>query len=636
MNDNGPLFLERCQKETPEDLIIAHDLGLAYYWQAKHAGTTPATIPHWKRVIANWSLILESNDYWESWKTQRADVYRTKITDDDTHYVRNQLHDQLKIEIPGVVEDKGQTHLQARYFLERRAIRLLKKTAGFQLATGPLYAGPLFVEQIDGLAVLASFFEDLPVYLADSLQTMLAYASPENRDVGDSARALRIAFSDLGIVDVHVGFGDVTSAHEYIAQLKCPFCAPVIDDIPDQIADYVLTPCDPDCTWFAAVHPSYAAIPGGAELYFKDAVEMLGGSYILRASQSLRGTYANVSGFASNLTAFQACGWLLRIDEQRLIQQLVDFVEESLNYLESKDDFDSAIALLDAVQPALNVNGTLDAAKARLLNVRGVEAGNNERWEQAVNDLRAAYQLNPLPRYQENLRIALRMYSNQASEQGWYALADELRDEAIKLAREAEEGTPDQVSAQVRTRPDTPPTPVVEVPEKFKLTESERYNPVLFDEQGILCLAAAFTSNGRAVIERALAEAIAAQSMLIGVPELVLGLLEGPQTRQFFAAHHLATQPLRQAAEDALKPAAPELALTEHSILSQANFRPGVLKILDQAWELAQYTWGFVDEDHLLYSLLLSDARLLYEARIDARALVAAETAPVHSILRGA
>jgi len=587
------VWLEGRQRRSPDDLVVAHDLGLCHYWQARKLGRGPEALEHWQGVIANWAVVLDSDDYWQSWAAERAGVYGKEIRDEQVTKVRQELHDRLAREL--VEGSDGDACLDALFALELRAIRLLVRApalslpypTGVRLIGGPLLARRLELgPQVGGLFAGAEDRER-----EGSLRRILAVLPDQPKTDEGRRHELRIAFSQLGSVRTLLERGESQRALGRLATLRCPACG-------NGEGEGVPGRCHDACPSFARLNPSYGSAPAGRGLYHRHAVELGAGAHLALAYRELIEPPAVSTVVVGHLEAAvrvaQAIGVgpALRKEADRLLLAWA-------GGLEHKQRFDEAIALLDA---AAHFGGEGRAVKlASVLNLRGVQHANEKRWEEAVADLRRACELNPgPPLFRDNLSQALQGFAAAALDAGNHDLAVELQDELVHLAERRE---------PVRKSAEEAPAPAEESAEgtapaaKFLLDESQRANPHVFDERGHL-RSEVFDPGGREVLERAWEETIAAGETLVRLPALLSALARQAdgETGRLLARQGIPPARLWLPAP-AAEAGAPRL-LVPRRPLSQFDLWLSVLKTLDLTWEIAQYDRGRIGEPHLLYGLL--------------------------------
>jgi tetratricopeptide (TPR) repeat protein len=290
--------------------------------------------------------------------------------------------------------------------------------------------------------------------------------------------------------------------------------------------------------------------------------------------------------------------------------------------LKREDHFDDAIILLEETLHFETGDGRWKGKLAGILNLRGVQFANEENWKNSVDDLRRACQLNPnVPLFRQNLERALQGYASAAYKAGEYGLAIDLRDEAIAVS-EGHIAEP-EVSPAVAEHPAEEMQPSA-LPE-FRLKENERANPYLFDELGLLKLNL-FDPGGQKALALALEETAGREEVLLKLPALLSALtrLEDGETCRLVARQGISPRQVQAQISSEAESALDSEALSTVLVISQYKVGYTILRILDLAWEIAQYDQGKIGESHILYGLLVSGSAttILQAAGIDADVMI--------------
>ena len=48
-------------------------------------------VGYWRKVIANWAVVLEDDDYWQAWVEERARIYEATISPEVAQAARERL-----------------------------------------------------------------------------------------------------------------------------------------------------------------------------------------------------------------------------------------------------------------------------------------------------------------------------------------------------------------------------------------------------------------------------------------------------------------------------------------------------------------------------------------------------------------
>ena len=209
------LHLEKEQLATPSDLILAHDIGLAHYWQAKKSSDSEQAVEHWQKVIANWAVVLENDEYWQEWCGERGQVYGKTITEEHVASAKEKLREKLIGDLAEAAQKNSsdeKLHLEATFHLEVKAARLLKQEKGFSLSSQPnarLYCGPLLTKQLSMQTQVEEFFRLQPSTHHDSLGVILAPIQKNedqpSQNTYSASQQLRFCFSQLGLPFIYLG-----------------------------------------------------------------------------------------------------------------------------------------------------------------------------------------------------------------------------------------------------------------------------------------------------------------------------------------------------------------------------------------------------------------------------------------------
>jgi tetratricopeptide (TPR) repeat protein len=609
--------LEQQQSRDPANAVLAHDLGLAHYWQAKKRGNSGGATVHWQRVVANWAMVLESAEYWRDWCAERSSVYGKPISEGQVASVKEQLSDRLTEELAHVaqVDSTGASlHLNVAFHLEVKAIRLLKQGKGLLLPSQSdprLYCGPLLAQQLAILPQVEDFFQRWSASDQDDQVSLHMILAPIQQDkdqpVADNRiarRQLRLCFSQLGTALIYLEREMPQRALNVLGDLRCFTCEPETDLQTQQPAVVSRLPvrCRDDCMDFARLNPAYASTPDGRPLFYHHAVELSAGAHLSLAYQSLNVKPVDTKVLLGHLQETLDLGQVIGLQEA-LRAGIVNAMLGWADVLGRDKRWDEAFALLESTE-RFDTEERWKGKLASLLNARGVQGANEKRWTEAVVDLRRACELNPHSQlFHQNLENAVQGYANAAYEAGDDTLALDLLDEAIRL------GEIKPVQPQVPPSATPPPAEEAEPTpaSTFILTPAERANPALFDEQGKLELDV-FDDSGRGILARAHEEAAAIGAEFLRIPALVSALaqFEGGETARLLEQQGIPRERLQAQAEAAAPGAASDERLRHVARLSQFDLWFSVLKVLDLAWEIAQYDQGRIGESHILYGLLVS------------------------------
>ncbi|MFO1432349.1 MAG: Clp protease N-terminal domain-containing protein [Candidatus Competibacteraceae bacterium] len=623
--------VEQRQSSDPTNLVLAHDVGLAHYWQAKKQYSDAQAIVHWQRVIANWAMVLENEAYWQAWSAERGQVYGKDITDEPIAGAREKLRETLSGELAEASQQlttaTSNPHLEAAFYLEIETIRLLRQSGGLPLSGGgPLYCGPLQARQWSMESQVAAFFQQHSIFARqsqDSLSVILASIPGDTEQTPTAERfpgwRLQLCYSQLGIAWIYLERRQPHHTLNVLAAIRCPACRPAPDAQTDPTTDSEPVRCRDDCKDFDRLNPAYSAIVGGRELYYRHAVELTVCAHLALAYQGLVTTPADIEGSLQHLRAALTVSERIGI-HVALKEVLAGRVLLWSDGLGKAERWEEAIALLEGTSWLFGQDERWQGKLAGLLNIRGVQHANENRWAEAVVDLRRACQLNPyVPLFRDNFRNALQGYANACYEAGDAERARTLLDEAIAVGKApapAPAGTPNF------TEPTKSPAT------EFIWKPNELASPVLFDEKGLLRYEL-FDDSGCAVLGQAQQEAAALGENELRPRALLLALTKVANREIIHLLQQLKVAP--QQLQDQLQTAvtgaldhADQGRLAQVTKLSQFDMWPSTCRTLELALEIAQYDQGLIGERHLLYGLLVGGgaAGLLHKAGVDANQIL--------------
>jgi tetratricopeptide (TPR) repeat protein len=435
------------QQARPLDLSLAHDLGLINFWQV--TGSYPLPLGDeaqsgWRRVIANWAMVLGDDGYWGIWTQERSRRFGKPLNPDEIQKARGLISERivhLLAEFDHLQSPLADNvTLEMVFHLETRAIQLLRKFKGFVVeegATARLFCGPLMVEHLDlGAQVgqLAQTLQEPDGEASDLLQLLrrLMDSDGDALDVVDGRhrRNLMRCFSQLGPAFVALEREEPQKTLDLLRALDCPDCEGYSPSLSTAatVATFPRT-CAGQCSSFAAKNPAYSLFPDRGTLLFNQAVELTAEAHMALAEQDIRAHPPKVTEatnhWQDSLDAAQAIGI-----ERQFRDTLVTTALGRATTLGQSQHLDEGIVLLEAVLPLTDDERVLGRL-AELFTDRGVKRGNADEWEGAVEDLRNALNINPHSvRARSNLVTALRGAATSAKEAGLIESARQRLEEA--------------------------------------------------------------------------------------------------------------------------------------------------------------------------------------------------------------
>jgi hypothetical protein len=635
--------LEQLQRATPADLVVAHDLGLAYYWKARAQGTAG----HWRRVIANWAPVLDNDSYWDEWCKARSAIYAHPITQTQATAVREALRKRLVTELAAAtLGTSADPPLETIYYLERLALAALKRARALAIsdddASAPTF-GPLLAEQLDLAVPLDRLFRADGAIdrasrdpLSPLLEGVRSVAPDEEPSPPAIERHVRICFSQLGPVLACVKRGDGLRALGVIAAVRCPECSARADG-PE--AEWP-APCRTGCLLWARANPGYRGTPDGSELFRRNAVELRTAALLSAARQKLDAHPADVASTVAHLSA--ALGAAAKIGmADRLAQELEPTLRGWAQGLAQNQRQPDAIALLDGVKD-LACGAACRIELARILNASGVEHANAGRFGPAVDDLRRVHELHPHnPVYRQNLARVLMRSAKDTHEAGDTALAADRLREAIAVAEADATASPDstewaQEARAMRRllqeysgvavdpfaaldevlRPRAEPDRRPDLQHKDESPSQTAHRLGVWDRCG---------EGAKRVIDLAREAAIERSSPLVDLPALWSALWRAKPDllERLLARQGLASLQVLPKLEE-LRYEGHRLRLAKVKNLTEDDLALSVTQALERAWDIAQYEEGIIDERHLLAALLVNEtsAGWLRRAGVDIARMV--------------
>ncbi|MGD2086284.1 MAG: Clp protease N-terminal domain-containing protein [Candidatus Aminicenantes bacterium] len=601
----------------PGNPVLAHEIGLFHYWRAREENDPEKAAAHWEKVIGNWAMVLESETYWKDWCAERQEVYGKTITDEDIAHAKQALNERIVLDLTKrgrTGSSKVDLHLEGAFFLELKAIRLLKQKKGLRLPSKNnqrLDCGPLLARQLGILSQVKHLLALSGETLHNKRHSVDIILAPLKRGRDGSVandnnpdRQLRLCFSRLGIPFIYLERGESERTLKILTSLRCPDCEPDSKkEEKEQIStSQLLARCRDDCVNFAQWNPAYNFGPAGRDLFYRHAVELNAGARLTLAQQMITEEPMDMAVLLEHIQEALNISQSIGIKEA-LQEEVADTMLGWAEGLIKNERWDDAIELLKNTgnfEKGERWKGKLAGA----LNVRGVQKANDKQWEDSVEDLREAHRLNPfVPLFRQNLENALHGYADDAYKAGDDDLARDLLTEATHLGEKKpgeQEAEPSPMSASAEME-------VTEMPELI-LDKTERFNPALFDRKGILILDF-FDTSGQAVLTLAKEESTAMGEALLRVPALLIALTryEGGETLRLLTLQGIAPEAVRTQARNSTGKYFEGKPLKTTSLLSQFNLWFSILKIFDLAWEIARYDQGQIGEPHIFYGLLLDN-----------------------------
>ena len=498
-------------QQHPDNLYIAHDTGLKYYQLAAHE-EAPAeeVVGYWQRVISCWSLVFDSSSFWKDWAAARSAVYQQSVSEKNIADARKSLQDRLLAEITSFDSRFPQflPRLEVWYRVEMAGLRLLRS-----LKQTPTLHGPLLARQLGIGKQIQDLLGSQPYQEASSQERIQAILSPLQEDVSESipAPSIHQLYSSLGPVALTLELGHTQEAAALLTRGYCQSCHPELTG-PDA-ENRSPAACQFGCAFFQEQNMAYAGLPGGANLFNREATALYARIQVALAEECL--AINDREGFVRRLRlAIQAAHGLgiANILRTKLGEILLSKGKAALD----EKQYDQAIALFRCA-PEFDSSGNHIGRLALALNQRGVTHANQDQWELAEPDLREALQLRPAdPKYREDLATGL---ANQAAKASDPKKREQFQKES-ELVREGRE---------TQAAPPPPPPPMAEPkpqPARREMPRQANLHPDLFDNQGALNWSM-FDPESQAILRAACKLAVEKKEAVIDLPVLVMAMKNG-------------------------------------------------------------------------------------------------------------
>lgn len=439
--------LRRQLAAEPATLTLAHDLGLFCYWSAQQAPTRHAEHAFWLDVIASWAMVLESDAYWLGWANESAQRYGEPIGKDARIAAQQEVNELLVRALTDADQRTPErtpgVSLEQAYRLEVTAIQLLQQASGYLGAHrvgAQISYGPLAARQFNTTDAVGRFFHediergDAPLAAASLRQPSRDRTDSAGSESWDrrSARHLRLCYSQLGLALMQLRQGQAERALALLAAAPCDACADAASRMTAAPAEASPPPvCVGTCAQFAERNPAYAFLDRRGARLAGDAAMLAAEARLALAerdalAESLNG--AEVEAHWRGALALTSAA----DDVQEVRDAIVATALGRVAALEQRERLDAAVQLLEAAV-ACTEHARLTSKLTETLAHRGVVAGNADRWDDAVTDLRRALTLNShVGHTRSNLVTALRSAAALQREAGDTARSRALLDEAFQ------------------------------------------------------------------------------------------------------------------------------------------------------------------------------------------------------------
>lgn len=453
--------LQDRQKADPENLLLAHTIGLLQYWSAKaleQEGQLLMAREVWLTVIANWACVLAEDTFLQSWCKQRATTYRVEITQDDIDALRNQLKDQLQEELTSYTkqcQQAGQALTEPLYLvfeLEMASFKALKQIGGFPISdtTGKkVVCGPLMLRRLGLTSVFSDFLfrkTTMPETAPDILTDIIGIVKgKQSEELGDDTRTqLMQYFSQLGIAALCLRDGYPDRALSSLEALY-PYLNLSARTTQDGRTSQIPLILDARSPQFKDRNSGYARADNPAKLMSKHAVQLTVAAHMQKAQLSISTDPLNMDqarvAWQSALTLSKKIG-----QEEQTRTEIQEMILGRIIALDQLARWDDGIAIIDATID-LYGNISFQNKLTIFLTNRGIKIGNEDQWAASVTDLRRAYKLDPQnPRIIRNFVVALRCLADDGLAQDDFDQSEALLLEAITVLKTAIAAEADDVT----------------------------------------------------------------------------------------------------------------------------------------------------------------------------------------------
>lgn len=195
-------------QNRPTDLNLIHNLAVIYYRLASereeqelstgNIDQQNTTETYWKNVIALWSAILYSRNFWDSWISRRFEITQTEVTSEDISQIRKTVEEGLTQDFrnyedewnkKGITSKVKQFHnMDVIWGLERETAKILGDLAlEYRVSSWPhgFTCGPNMLTTLSSYPgakpIVVSLLQALPNFLGSSGQRLQKYLSPMGR-----------------------------------------------------------------------------------------------------------------------------------------------------------------------------------------------------------------------------------------------------------------------------------------------------------------------------------------------------------------------------------------------------------------------------------------------------------------------
>ena len=479
MNHNEKInYYRQKQKEEMNNPQLSHDIGLYHYWIAKEfeqKNNTNMAEKSWYIVLLNWAAVIENQNFWDSWSKSQKNRYQSDISNDQINSAKTLISRKICQDLSLFANHNNSkanssvNHLQLYFDLEKKSIQLLNKLGGFHINSGEnnVVCGPMMLRELElakqfslYIVSLSAKFEqktDKKSFIEELLsgddsddkllikQMLEMLSSDEKSEEKQSLDILMRYYSKLGLSTILM---DKFQTQQALDLLERP-AGILMNGLCNQSSDKkdVFPKCTKKCSFFDQCNPAYAELENGEQLLYHHSIKFGIDIYMKNAELAISSKEIVIESALRHWNKATELGRI--IDQQSQIKNLiVDMIIGRSITLKKNRSFDQAIYLLSETSKAYN-DKKLKGKLAEIYTDRGVSAGNNSKWEEAINDLDQAYELNPLvPRISKNYIIALRSYAHELMTEKNAEKAKEMLKKGMSIIEKEIESDPENSELQ--------------------------------------------------------------------------------------------------------------------------------------------------------------------------------------------
>lgn len=442
--------LETRQLVTPTDMALAHELGGVYYQLAtcwlNDEDIEPA-VAYWVKVIANWSIVLEDDNYWQTWTAERAQVYEAAIDPETAQAARERIWQLLLAELTHFDEQARlrlpyHENLAIQMQLETTALRLLKQFVSLSTADHPSVplCGPLLLKQVGQEQALAQFIaaqvkrHGVSGNFLPMLHSLLGELNEEKLSTSDRLGQLMLSYSQLGGALIYVQQQQSAAAVECLRHVQCDTCSPLSARATSADGKRTIEICHADCSRFVPNNPAYAGLPDAWNRLWSDTIKLAIEVCVLGARDLSREDEPDYGEIRSLWNNVLNLAWYDELKRQ-VRQRIVDSVLAQVEGLKQADKWEQAAQLLEiAAETTQSMDDQLTGPRIKILNNYAVSKAKTDDWSGAATALRTAYQLNPLSdKTRNDLLFVLERHADQVAAKQNNKVAREILEEAERI-----------------------------------------------------------------------------------------------------------------------------------------------------------------------------------------------------------